>query len=143
MEQPIDILIVEANPTDLELTRRTLERSKLRNRISVVKDGEEALRFLRQQDEHRTACRPDLVLLDLNLPKASGRQVLAEVRNDRALRRIPVVILTSSVAELDVVQSYDLGANCYVTKPLDVKLFEEIIEQIEDSWLSAVRLPPD
>lgn len=141
MEHPIHVLLVEDNPADADLTRETLETSKLRLELSVAMDGIEAMRFLRREGEHVGAPRPDLILLDLNLPKKDGRQILIEIKADSQFRRIPVVILTSSDAERDVAQSYALGANCYVTKPVDLKAFQAIVQAVEDFWFTVVKLP--
>jgi len=141
VENPIHVLLVEDNPADADLTRETLETSKLRLELSVAMDGIEAMRFLRREGEHVAAPRPDLILLDLNLPKKDGRQILIEIKADSQFRRIPVVILTSSDAERDVAQSYALGANCYVTKPVDLKAFQAIVQAVEDFWFTVVKLP--
>jgi two-component system, chemotaxis family, response regulator Rcp1 len=139
--RPIEILLVEDNPGDVRLTREALKDGKVSNRLHVVVDGVEALAFLRREGEHATAVRPDLILLDLNLPKMDGRQVLAEIKADPTLRQIPVVILTSSQAEEDICRSYDLHANCYVTKPVDLDRFMTVVRAVEDFWLAIVRLP--
>jgi two-component system, chemotaxis family, response regulator Rcp1 len=139
--RPVEILLVEDNPGDVRLTREALREGKVSNRLHVAADGEEALAFLRREGEHADAVRPDLILLDLNLPKKDGRQVLAEVKADPALRQIPVVILTSSQAEEDICRSYDLHANCYVTKPVDLDQFMTVVRAVEDFWLAIVRLP--
>ena len=141
MESQIHVLLVEDNPADADLTRETLETSKLHLELSVAIDGIEAMRFLRREGEHAGASRPDLILLDLNLPKKDGRQILSEIKADDAFRRIPIVILTSSDAERDVAQSYALGANCYVTKPVDLKAFQAIVQAVEDFWFTVVKLP--
>jgi CheY-like chemotaxis protein len=139
--RPIEILLVEDNPADVDLTRDSLEAAKVSVNIHAVSDGVEALRFLRREPPYADRPRPDLVLLDLNLPRRDGKHVLAEVKADSALRLIPIVVLTSSEAEIDVARSYDLGANCYVTKPLDLEQFRTIIRSIEDYWFTVVRLP--
>ncbi len=139
--RPIDILLVEDNPGDVELTLEALEDGKLRNRMHIVDDGEKAIAFLNRRPPYAGAPRPDLVLLDLNLPRKDGREVLAEIKGDEALRRIPVVILTSSAAESDVLRSYDLGANCYISKPLNLERFLEVVRCIQAFWLSIVILP--
>jgi chemotaxis family two-component system response regulator Rcp1 len=141
MARPIEILLVEDNPGDVELTTRSLRSIKLRNSLHVVSDGVEAMEFLRNQGPYAAAPRPDLILLDLNLPRMDGREVLAEVKGDADLHAIPVVVLTSSEAETDVARSYNLGANCYVTKPVDLLQFKTIVGAIEDFWFSIVRLP--
>ena len=138
---PIDILLVEDNPGDVELTREALHDSKVHMRLSVVHDGVEALRFLRREGVHAGAPRPDLILLDLNLPRKDGRGVLAEVKADPELRQIPVVILTSSQAEQDILKAYELHANCYVTKPVDLDQFITIVRSIEHFWFTIVKLP--
>ena len=139
--EAIHILLVEDNPGDVELTLKALQEGKLRNHISVVADGEEALVFLRKEGRHAEAERPDIILLDLNLPKLDGRDVLAAVKADAALRDIPVVVLTSSAAERDIVESYKLQANCYVTKPVDLEQFLTVVKTVEQFWLEVVRLP--
>jgi chemotaxis family two-component system response regulator Rcp1 len=138
---PIHILLVEDNPGDVELTVKALQDGKLKNDISVACDGEEALRYLRRQGQHGQAVRPDLVLLDLNLPRMDGREVLAAIKADSALREIPVVVLTSSAAERDIVESYKLQANCYVTKPVDLDQFLTVVKTLEQFWLEVVQLP--
>jgi two-component system, chemotaxis family, response regulator Rcp1 len=138
----IEILLVEDNPADVRLTQEALRESKLSNRLHAVGDGEQALRFLRREGEHAESPRPDLVLLDLNLPRLSGREVLAQVKADPDLRRIPVVVLTTSEAEEDIVRSYDLHANAYVRKPVDFHQFTDVVRLIEDFWFTVVKLPP-
>jgi two-component system, chemotaxis family, response regulator Rcp1 len=140
--RPIEILLVEDNPGDVRLTREALNEAKVRNSLSVVGDGVEALSFLRRECIHSSAPRPDIVLLDLNLPRKDGRQVLAEVKADPDLRRIPVVILTTSKAEEDILKTYDLHANCFITKPVDFDQFVKVVKSIEHFWLSIVTLPP-
>jgi CheY-like chemotaxis protein len=139
--EPIDILLVEDSPADVDLTREALDDAKVHNRLHVVADGVEALAFLRRQDQYATAPRPGLILLDLNLPKKDGREVLAEIKDDPELRRIPVVILTTSAAERDILRSYDLHANCYITKPVDLDQFVAVVRAIESFWLAIVKLP--
>ena len=141
--QAIEILLVEDNPADVRLTQEALKEAKVVNRLSVVMDGEEAMAFLRREGRHAEAPRPDLILLDLNLPRKDGREVLAEVKADERLRRIPVVILTTSKSEEDVLRSYDLHANCFISKPVGLEQFLRVVESIEDFWLSVVRLPAD
>ncbi len=141
MTRPIHVLLVEDNPADADLTRETLEQSKLHLQIDTVSDGAEALAYLTRQGAHAEAPVPDLMLLDLNLPKLDGRQVLAEMRKDPALRAIPVVMLTSSGAEQDVAASYQLGANCYVTKPVGLAAFQAIVRSVESFWFTVVKLP--
>ena len=140
--RPIEILMVEDNPGDVRLTVEALKEAKVRNNLHTVEDGVEALAFLRRQGRYADAPRPDLVLLDLNLPKMNGREVLAEIKEDQDLRRIPVVILTVSQAEQDIVKSYNLHANCYITKPVDLDQFLEVVKSIENFWLTVVMLPP-
>ena len=137
----VEILLVEDNPGDVELAREALAGSKLANRIAVVNDGEQALDYLFRRDPYGEAARPDLILLDLNLPRMDGREVLAAVKADPSLRRIPVVILTTSRSEEDILRSYDLHANCYITKPIDLNQFLRVVQSIEDFWLTIVRLP--
>lgn len=139
--QPIEILLVEDNAGDARLAQEALKDSKILNNVSVVEDGVEAMAFLRQQGAYATSPRPDLILLDLNLPKKDGREVLAEIKSDDRLKRIPVVILTTSKAEEDIIKSYDLHANCYITKPIDLEQFMRVVKSIEDFWLTVVRLP--
>jgi CheY-like chemotaxis protein len=140
--EPIEILLVEDSPADVDLTREALDDAKVRNHLSVVADGVEALAFLRREGRYADAPRPDLILLDLNLPKKDGREVLAEIKADARLRTIPVIVLTTSAAEQDVVQSYNLHANCYITKPVDLDQFITVIRSIEAFWLMIVTLPP-
>jgi CheY-like chemotaxis protein len=139
--QPIDVLLVEDDEGDVLMTREALDEGKILNRLHVAGDGVEALAFLRKEAPYTDAPRPDLVLLDLNLPKVDGRQVLEEIKADDDLRRIPVVVLTTSEAEEDVVRSYDLHANAYVSKPVDFDRFVTVIRQIDDFFISVVRLP--
>jgi CheY-like chemotaxis protein len=138
---PIEVLLVEDDPGDVLLIREAFEDNKVANRLHVVADGVEALEFMRQSGEHAEAPRPDLVLLDLNLPRKDGREVLAEVKNDDELRSIPVVVLTTSQAEEDVLRSYDLHANAYVTKPVDFDRFIGVVRQIDQFFVSVVKLP--
>jgi len=137
----IEILLVEDNPGDADLAREALVSSKFKNSLHVVNDGEKAMAFLRKTGEYTSAPRPDLILLDLNLPRKDGREVLAEIKQDDNLKRIPVVILTSSKADEDVIKSYNLHANCYITKPLDFFQFTKVVQSIENFWLSIVVLP--
>jgi len=139
---PIDILLVEDSPADVRLTREALKEAKVLNTLHVVEDGVAALAFLRKEGQYALQPNPDLILLDLNLPKKDGREVLAEIKQDESLKRIPVVVLTTSRAEEDVVRSYNLHANAYVTKPVDLKQFLEVIRAIEAFWLAVVTLPP-
>jgi len=139
--EPIEILLVEDNPGDVRLTQEVLNDGKVRNNMSVVKDGVDAVSFLQQTGEYADAPRPDIVLLDLNLPKKDGREVLAEIKADPDLKNIPVVVLTTSGAEQDIVKAYDLHANCYITKPVDLDQFIRVIRSIEDFWLTIVKLP--
>jgi two-component system, chemotaxis family, response regulator Rcp1 len=140
--EPIEILLVEDNPGDVRLTQEAFRDARVLNRLQVVRDGEEALQYLHQSEPFQGARRPDLILLDLNLPKKDGREVLREVKNDPDLRRIPVCVLTTSSADEDVFKSYDLHANCYIVKPVDVDKFFRVVQDIEDFWFSIVRLPP-
>ncbi len=141
--RPIEILLVEDNPGDVRLTKEALKDAKVLNNVHVVADGVEALDFLRRQGKHTGAVRPDLILLDLNLPKKDGREVLADIKDDVDLRRIPVVILTISKAEEDIIRTYDLHANCYITKPVDLDQFMDVVKAVEDFWLAIVKLPPN
>lgn len=141
--RPVEILLVEDNPGDVRLTREALKEGKIRNNLNVAGDGVEALRYLRREGPYAQATRPDLILLDLNLPKMDGREVLEAVKADPALRLIPVVVLTSSAAEQDIARAYDLHANCYVSKPVDLDQFIHVVKSIEDFWFSIVKLPPE
>jgi CheY-like chemotaxis protein len=141
MTTPIRVLLVEDNEADAYLTRETLEASKLRLEIAIASDGVEAIDYLLRRPPFADVVLPDLILLDLNLPRLDGRQVLEELRRHDALRTIPVVILTSSDAERDIAQSYELGANCYVTKPVGLDAFQSIVRAVEDFWFSVVKLP--
>lgn len=140
---PIEILLVEDSPGDVRLTMEALKEAKVANRLHVARDGVDAMAFLRRQGAHAAAPRPDVILLDLNLPRKDGREVLEEVKQDPDLRCIPVVVLTTSRAEEDVAQAYNLAANCYITKPVDFDQFLQVIRSIEDFWLTVVRLPPN
>lgn len=139
---PINILLVEDDPGDVLITREALEEHKVMNNLYVVNNGEDAVSFLTGQGDHGDAPRPDLILLDLNLPRLDGREVLARIKTDEELRRIPVVVLTTSQAEEDVLRSYDLHANAYVTKPVDFEQFSRVVREIDDFFISIVRLPP-
>ncbi len=138
----IDILLVEDNAGDVRLAQEALKESKVRNKLFVVQDGVEAMAFLRNQGRYADVPRPDLILLDLNLPRKSGREVLAELKTDEHLKRIPVVVLTVSKAEEDITKCYNDHANCYITKPLDFTQFMEVTKSIEEFWLTIVKLPP-
>jgi len=142
MNKPIHILLVEDNPADADLMQEILSESKLHLEFSLCADGLEAMEWLRTHAAEAGSSGPDLILLDLNLPKKDGREVLAEIKGDSGFRRIPVVVLTSSDAELDIVKSYDLGANCYVKKPLNLAGFETIVRAVESFWFTIVKLPP-
>ncbi len=139
--RPIEILLVEDSPSDVKLTLTILGQAKIANQVSHVEDGVEAMEFLRQQGKYVHAPRPDLILLDLNLPRKDGREVLAELKIDPELATIPVVVLTTSKSEQDVLRSYELRANCYVTKPVDFTSFLEVVQSIEKFWLAVVTLP--
>jgi two-component system response regulator len=140
--KPIEILLVEDNVGDARLAQEALKDSKVLNSLNVVSDGVEAMAFLHKQGKYENCPRPDLVLLDLNLPKKDGREVLGEIKADENLKRIPVVVLTTSKAEEDIVKSYNLHANCYITKPIDLDQFMKVVKSIEDFWLTVVKLPP-
>ena len=140
---PIEVLLVEDNPGDAQLTRIALEDSKISIHLSVVEDGVEAMAFLRKEEKYSTAVHPDIVLLDLNLPRKDGREVLAEIKGDENLKRIPVVVLTTSQAEEDILKAYNLAANCYITKPVDFDQFVKIVQSIENFWFAIVKLPPE
>jgi two-component system, chemotaxis family, response regulator Rcp1 len=137
----IDILVVEDNPGDALLIMEVLKSNKIHNSLHVVKDGVEAMNFLYQKGEYSEVPRPDLIFLDLNLPKMDGREVLAELKSDDELKHIPVVVMTMSQSEEDILRSYNLHANCYVTKPIDLDQFVKVVESIEDFWFSLVKLP--
>lgn len=137
----VDVLLVEDDDGDVLMTREAFEHHKIRNKLHVVRDGEEALRFLRREEEFADAPRPGLILLDLNLPRRDGRQVLAEMKSDPELRVIPVVVLTTSEAEEDILRSYTLHANAYVSKPVDFDRFIDVIRQIDDFFVTVVKLP--
>ena len=139
---PVEILLVEDNPGDVRLTKEALREGKVYSNLHWAKDGVEALEFLRRQGPHRDAPRPDIILLDLNLPKKDGREVLSVIKNDDALKQIPVVVLTTSKAEEDILRSYELHANCYVTKPVDLDKFIVVVKSIDRFWLTVVTLPP-
>ena len=143
MVRAIEILLVEDNPGDVDLTKEALANSKMHNTLHVVMDGMEAMEFLHSEGKYAGVDHPDIILLDLNLPKKDGREVLAEIKADEYLRKIPVVILTTSSAEEDVLKAYNLHANCYITKPIDLNQFLKVVKSIEDFWLSIVVLPPD
>ena len=140
---PIEILLVEDNPGDERLTREALKEGKVYHKLHCAKDGVEAMEFLYQRGKYRDAPRPDIILLDLNLPRKDGREVLQEIKSDEKLRRIPVVVLTTSKAEEDVLRSYNLHANCYVTKPVDLEKFIVVVKSIDVFWLTVVTLPPN
>jgi CheY-like chemotaxis protein len=141
--EPVEILLAEDNPGDVKLTEKALEKGQVLNNLHVVNDGVEAVRFLRQEGEYAEKPRPDMILLDLNMPKKGGIEVLEDIEDDPSLSRIPIVVLTSSEAEEDIVQSYDLHANAYLTKPVDFDGFLDIVSRIEDFWLSVVKMPPE
>ena len=143
LARPVDILLVEDNPGDVRLTRELLKESKIHNNLTVVDNGEDAIVFLRRAAKHPDATLPDLILLDLNLPRKNGAEVLASIKSDPVLRRIPVVVLTSSKAEEDIARAYDLHANCYISKPVGLEQFATVVKSIDDFWLSIVRLPPN
>lgn len=139
--RPIEILLVEDSPSDTEFTVRALENAHIANRLSIVPDGVEAMEFLHRRGPYSEAPRPDLVLLDLNLPRKDGREVLAEIRSDPGLTSLPVVVLTTSQADRDVLQAYSLHASCYITKPVDFQQFLDAVRAVEDFWLTVVKLP--
>lgn len=141
MDQLINILLVDDNPDDIELTMEALSETKLANRITAVEDGVEALAYLRKEGQYSNAVTPSLILLDLNMPRKDGREVLEEIKADPELRRIPVVILTTSQAEEDILRSYELHANCYISKPVDLKQFMKVVKTIDDFWFAIVSLP--
>jgi CheY-like chemotaxis protein len=139
---PIEVLLVEDDPGDVLMTQEAFEEHKLRNRLTVVSDGAAALQYLRREGEYADAVAPDLILLDLNLPRRDGREVLEEIKKDEELRRIPVVVLTTSAADEDILRSYELHANAYVTKPVDFDRFISVVKQIDEFFVSVVKLPP-
>jgi len=141
--RPIEILLVEDSPSDAALTREALEAGKIANNLSHVIDGVEAMEYLHQKGEFAKAKRPDLIMLDLNLPRKDGREVLRELKNDSTFKTIPVIVLTTSRADKDILQSYELNANCYITKPVDFPNFIDVVRSIEQFWLSVVTLPPN
>jgi chemotaxis family two-component system response regulator Rcp1 len=138
---PIDILLVEDNPADIRLTQEVFKEGRIQNTLNVVMDGEEALKYLRKKDKYKDAATPDLVLLDLNLPKKDGREVLAEIKSDEYLKLLPVIILTTSAAEQDIMNTYANHANCYIMKPVDLSQFINVVRSIEEFWLTVVKLP--
>lgn len=140
---PIEILLVEDNPGDVRLTQEAVREAKIRNQLNVVNDGEAAVAYVRRQGVYADRPRPDLILLDLNLPRKDGREVLQDLKSDPDLHRIPVVVLTSSEAEQDILRTYDLYANAYVTKPVDLEQFLHAVSSIQDFWLNIVKLPPE
>ena len=141
--KPVEILLVEDNPGDVRLVKESLKDIKVLNNLRVAKDGQEALDFLHREGDYAEVPHPDLILLDLNLPKKDGREVLAEIKVDDNLKRIPVVVLTTSKAEEDILKSYNLQANCYITKPVDLDEFIKVVKSIKDFWLTIVKLPPE
>jgi CheY-like chemotaxis protein len=140
--RPVEILLVEDSPGDVRLTQEALKESKLLNNLHVARDGVEAMEFLKRKGKYESAVRPDVILLDLNMPRMDGRQVLAEVKKDDELKRIPIVILTISKADEDIVRTYELGANCYITKPVDLEQFNKVVKAIDNFWFEVVTLPP-
>jgi two-component system, chemotaxis family, response regulator Rcp1 len=141
MTEPVDILLVEDNPADVDLVKEGMEDAKILCSLQVAMDGEEALRLLRKSGEFANAARPDIVLLDLNLPKMDGRELLAAIKQDADLKSIPVVILTSSQAETDIIKSYELHANAYISKPVDLRGFSEIVKGLNEFWFAVVKYP--
>lgn len=141
--RPIEILLVEDSPSDADLTVDAFSEARVLNNLHWVEDGVEALTFLRRQGQYSDVPRPDLILLDLNMPKKDGREVLAEIKADSQLKRIPVIILTTSAAERDILKTYELNGNCYVTKPIDVEQFMSVVKLIEAFWLAVVQLPSE
>jgi CheY-like chemotaxis protein len=139
--KPVEVLLIEDNPGDVRLTEEALKEGKVLNNLSVVQDGVEAMAFLNREGKYATSPRPDIVLLDLNLPRKDGREVLLELKAHESFRRIPVVILTTSRAEEDIVRTYDLHANCYIAKPVDLDQFIRVVQSIEEFWFTVVKLP--
>ncbi len=142
MAKPVDILLIEDSPGDVRLTKEALQEGKVHNNLHVVPDGVEAMAFLHKEGKYADAVRPDLILLDLNLPKKDGREVLGEIKTNPDFSSIPVVVLTTSKAEQDILRSYELKANCYITKPVDLDQFLGVVKSIENFWLAVVTLPP-
>jgi chemotaxis family two-component system response regulator Rcp1 len=140
--RPVEILLVEDNPGDVRLMTETFRDGKISNRLSVVEDGVEAVAFLRREGKYQAAPRPDLVLLDLSLPRKNGQEVLAEIKQDADLKRIPVCVVTSSAAEKDILQAYNNYVNCYLTKPVDLEQFIGVVRSVEEFWFTVVKLPP-
>lgn len=140
--EPIHILLVEDNPGDVRLTTEALKESKIYYTLSAVNSGEDALAFLRREGEYSNAQRPDIILLDLNLPGKGGQEVLQDIKTDGGLKTIPVVVMTSSSAEEDILKTYNLHANCYITKPMDFEQLAQIVRSLEDFWFTVVKLPP-
>jgi CheY-like chemotaxis protein len=143
LARPIEILLVEDNPGDVELTAEALRAGKISNQMNVVEDGESAMAFLRKQGDYAGTSFPDVILLDLNLPRKDGREVLEEIKADPLLKKIPVIILTTSQAEEDILRAYNLAANCYITKPVDLDQFTKVVQAIEEFWFTVVKLPPN
>ena len=141
--RPVEILLVEDNPGDVRLTKEAIKEAKIINNLNVVEDGVEALAYLRKKGKFKDANRPDIIFLDLNLPKKNGREVLAEIKQDINLKQIPVVILTVSKAEEDIIKTYELHANCFITKPVDMDQFIKVVKSLENFWFSIVKLPPN
>jgi two-component system, chemotaxis family, response regulator Rcp1 len=141
VSRPIEVLLVEDNPGDVRLTREALKEGKVSNNLAVAENGVEALAYLRREGQYVDSVRPDLILLDLNLPRKDGREVLEEIKADASLRNIPVVVLTSSEAEQDILRAYELHANCYISKPVDLDQFVKVVKSIEDFWFTIVKLP--
>ncbi len=141
--RPVEILLVEDNAADVRLTVEALKEGKVRNHLTVAQDGVVAMQVLKREGQYRQARRPDLVLLDLNLPRMDGRELLARIKEDADLKRIPVVVLTTSKAEEDIVRSYNLHANCYITKPVDLERFIQVVRSIDEFWLTVVKLPTE
>ncbi|MES2567769.1 MAG: response regulator [Bacteroidota bacterium] len=141
--KPINILLVEDNPGDIRLTKEAFKDGRIHNELNVVMDGEEAIFYLKKEGQYASAKTPDIILLDLNLPKKDGREVLAEIKTDPKLMRIPVIILTTSSAQVDIVNTYSNHANCYIMKPVDFNQFLDVVRTIENFWLTVVKLPND
>ncbi len=141
--KPVEILLIEDNPGDVRLTVEALKEGKILNNLNVVYDGVEAMEYLKREREFKDKPRPELIILDLNLPKKDGREVLEEIKQDDKLKRIPVVILTTSEADRDILKTYNLHANCYITKPVDMDQFIKVVKSVSDLWFSIVKLPPN
>ena len=141
--RPIEVLLIEDDPADIDLTLEVMEKGKLKIKMNVVEDGVKAWEYLRKEGKHKDSVRPDLILLDLNMPRKDGREFLEEIKNDEKFKSIPIVVLTTSRADEDIVKTYMLGASCYITKPVGLEQFKKVVESIEDFWFTIVKFPPN